>query len=291
MVVFGNPVGPGGRSGLDLPGIQGNGKVSDGAVFRLPGTMAHDRGITVPMGQVYRFDGLGEGSDLVDLYQNGIGDTLADPIAQALHVGDEEIIADELHLLASQFGELLPSGPVVFRKSVLDRYDWVFGDPALPELRHLIGGEFIARRFFEDVLSGGCVKELGRSGIHGNENVLTRHITGLSDRIHDRLNRFFIRFQVRRESALVAYVGGKTFLLQDRFQVMEHFGSHPEGFGKRCSSDGHDHEFLEVDPVVGMGTAVQDVHHGQGKNVGVHATDVAIQGLSAFNCRCLGTGQ
>ena len=46
-----------------------------------------------------------------------------------------------------------------------------------------------------------------------------------------------------------------------------------EGFG----ADGQDHEFLEVDRVVGMGAAIDDVHHRRRQDVRVGAADIAIE--------------
>ncbi len=37
---------------------------------------------------------------------------------------------------------------------------------------------------------------------------------------------------------------------------MEDFGAHPDRFLKRRRADGHDHEFLEIDVIVGMRAAV-----------------------------------
>ncbi len=41
---------------------------------------------------------------------------------------------------------------------------------------------------------------------------------------------------------------------------------------------GHDHEFLDVDGGVGMGAAIDDVHHGNRQDIGVEAADVAVEG-------------
>src|SRR5690606_27018356 len=42
-------------------------------------------------------------------------------------------------------------------------------------------------------------------------------------------------------------------------------------------ADGGDHEFLNVDVRVRVGPAVQDVHHGDGQDVGVRAPQVLVQ--------------
>ena len=58
---------------------------------------------------------------------------------------------------------------------------------------------------------------------------------------------------------------------------MEDFGAHAKGVGEGLGADRHDHELLEVDVVVGVGAAVEDVHHGGGEDAGVDAAEVAIE--------------
>ena len=56
-------------------------------------------------------------------------------------------------------------------------------------------------------------------------------------------------------------------------------------------ADGHDHELLEVDGVVGVHAAVDDVHHRYGQDVGVGAADVAVERKLELVGRGLGDGQ
>ena len=58
---------------------------------------------------------------------------------------------------------------------------------------------------------------------------------------------------------------------------MKDFDSPAQGFGERAGSHRHDHELLEIHIVVGMGAAVEDVHHGRGQNVGTRAAKVTIE--------------
>jgi hypothetical protein len=48
---------------------------------------------------------------------------LSRPSVQALGVGDEQVVADQLDLLAELVGQQLPAFEVVFRHAVLDRQD------------------------------------------------------------------------------------------------------------------------------------------------------------------------
>ena len=64
-----------------------------------------------------------------------------DPAAQALGVGDEEVVADELDPLAEPLGQQLPAVPVLLVHAVLDRDDRVAGAGVLPVGGHLLRGE------------------------------------------------------------------------------------------------------------------------------------------------------
>ena len=60
-------------------------------------------------------------------------------------------------------------------------------------------------------------------------------------------------------------------------EVVEDLGAHSDRLREGGSADRHDHEFLEVDIVVRVRAAVDDVHHRHGQNVGVEAADITEQ--------------
>src|SRR5215510_2815514 len=55
---------------------------------------------------------------------------------------------------------------------------------------------------------------------------------------------------------------------------MEDFRAHTDCFRHVWSANGHDHEFLKVDIVVGMCAAIHDIHHRNRQHAGFHASDV-----------------
>jgi hypothetical protein len=83
--------------------------------------------------------------------------------------------------------------------------------------------------------------------------------------------------QVGGEAALVAESGGQAGLLQHRLQGVVDLDSLAQGLAEGGGADRGHHELLDVHAGVGMGPAVQDVHHGDGKHVRIRATDVAEQ--------------
>ena len=67
---------------------------------------------------------------------------------------------------------------------------------------------------------------------------------------------------------------------------MEGFGTIAQGFPEGGGTQRDDHEFLQVEVVVGVGAAVDDVHHRHGQRHLARATEVAIQRQAGF----LGSG-
>ena len=63
------------------------------------------------------------------------------------------------------------------------------------------------------------------------------------------------------------------------------------GFADVLRADRHDHEFLDVDRVVGMLAAIDDVHHRHRQDARRCAADIAIQRLAGGFGRGLGDGQ
>ena len=72
---------------------------------------------------------------------------------------------------------------------------------------------------------------------------------------------------------------------------MEDFRAIAQGFPESRRTGRNDHEFLEVDGRVGVGAPIDDVHHGDGQNLGVRTAQVAVQGLLQLGRRRLGKRQ
>jgi hypothetical protein len=65
--------------------------------------------------------------------------------------------------------------------------------------------------------------------------------------------------------------------MQTLLQRVEDFGAAAQALGEARRADRHDHELLEVDRIVGMGAAVQDVHHRDRQGRGRNAADIAVE--------------
>ena len=101
-----------------------------------------------------------------------------DALAQALDVGDVEVVADELDFVAQLFGKQLPAVPVVLGHAVLDADDGVGRDPLDIIVHHLGGAEgdaFLGQDVFAVLI------ELAGGRVQGDKAVLARFVAGLLD--------------------------------------------------------------------------------------------------------------
>ncbi len=72
---------------------------------------------------------------------------------------------------------------------------------------------------------------------------------------------------------------------------MEDLGSHPQCFFEAAGAGRHDHELLDINIVVGMGAAVDDVHHRQGQLTGIGAADIFVERHACLFGSSLGNSQ
>ena len=64
-------------------------------------------------------------------------------------------------------------------------------------------------------------------GIHGDLDILPRHISGSLDRLHKEIQHALRIRQIGCKAALIPDSGGQAFLLQQFFQIMINFRTDP----------------------------------------------------------------
>ena len=227
------------------------------------------------------FDGLqrlGNRTDLVQLDQDGVACTQLDALGQTLGIGNEQVVAHQLDLTAQFPGHLLPAFPVLFIQAIFNGDDGILFHQALPVCDQLTGSVLGAGLGqLVKALALGALP-LGGSGIHGQHEVPTGLITGLFDGGQNGFDGLLVAGQVGGKAALVAHGGGQTPGLQDGSQSVEHLGAPAQGLFEAGRTHRHDHKLLRVHGVGGVCAAVQDVHHGHGQAVAVHAAQKTVQG-------------
>ena len=247
--------------------------------------MTHDAGVTGLLGGLDGLERLGERADLIDLDQDRVGGTQLDALLEALGVGDEQVVAHQLHLVANAAGKLNPTVPVLLGHAVLDGDDGIGVDELLPVINHL-GTRVLHALALELVHAGLGVVELGRGRIHGVHEVDAGRKAGLLHGLGDVLERLGVGLKVGRKATLVAHAAAQARLVQHTLEGMVDLSAPTQALGKARGTHRHNHELLEVNVIVGMHAAVEDVHHGRGQQVGVDATQVLIQ----RQARRLGSG-
>ncbi|BAC17851.1 conserved hypothetical protein [Corynebacterium efficiens YS-314] len=273
LVVLGHTVGTCRCTGLDLAAVQRDSQIGDGGVLGLTGTVGHHGGVTCAVCHVDGVEGLGEGTDLVDLDQDGVGGLLGDALLQTGRVGDEEVIADDLNLVTDLGGQCDVAIPVVLLQRILDGDDRVLVDKLGVDVRHLLGGVLATLEVVFAVL-----EELGGSNIQGQGDVLARLEAGLLDGLDDEVQGCTGGLDGRGEAALIAQTGGQALLVDDLLQCVVDLRACAQGLGEGVETDRGDHELLDIHTGVGVCATVDDVHHRDGQHVGVRATDVTEQG-------------
>ena len=79
--------------------------------------------------------------------------------------------------------------------------------------------------------------------------------------------------------------------MQHLLQAVKDLDAAPQGVAEPLKAQRHDHELLQIDRVIGVRPAVDDVHHRRRQQVRPDAAQIAIQRLLAEVGRRLGHGQ
>ncbi len=291
LVVLGHAIRAARRAGLDLAGVEGHGDVGDGRVFGLAGAVRNDGGVAGAVGHLDGVQRLGQGADLVDLDEDGVADMLLNAGGQTLDVGDEQVVADQLHAVADGLGQHRPAFPVRLGHAVFEGDDRIGVGEARPHIHQLLLRQLGAGLGL-DVALLLLIPPLGGSGVDGDLEVLAGLVAGLLDGLHDDLEGVLVLGQVGGVAAFVAHArGGSAVLLEHGLEGVEHLGAAAQGFLEGGRGDRHDHELLDLHVVGGVRAAVQDVHHRHGQLLGVDAADVVVQRQAHALRGGLGAGQ
>src|SRR5690606_2499439 len=143
-------------------------------------------------------EGLGDGANLVELDEDRVGDALLDAAAEALDVGHEQVVADELYFAAELLGEELPAVPIVLVETVLDRndrelvthFDVLFDEGSVVDLLAI-----------ERVLLGVAIVVLADCAIECERNLGAGLVTGSFDCLDDLAECVLVLAELGSESA------------------------------------------------------------------------------------------
>lgn len=284
----------------------------------------HDTPV-VGVGVLSGLNGLGQGTDLVDLQQKSVARLELDGLLDAEGVGDSQIITDNLEV--GGLVEVAPGLPVVLSEGVLDGDNGVLGSQRLVEIGQLLvgeplGGVGVGVLEVQIVLLGVGLVELAGGNIHGDGDLAG--VAGLLDGLGDEVKSLLSSLDIGSDTTLVTNVtsGLAVLLLGQSLQLLVDLSTLTETLGERlggavnsvsfhfpfysrvysaCFIWGKkdllrdNHELLEGQTATGVGATVQDVLEGNGEDVGLLGTgkvgNVNVERDTLLGGGSLGNGQ
>ena len=133
--------------------------------------------------------------------------------------------------------------------------------------------------------------DLGHRRVERDRDLVAGHVAGGANAVHQHVECLGVGAEIGRKAALVADRGAMPLVVKDLLEAVEHLDCHPQSLAERPRPDRHDHELLEVDRVVGVGAAVEHVHHRYGQDVGALPAEVSPQRLALLGGRRVGRGE
>ena len=181
-----------------------------------------------------------------------------------------------------------PPVPVLLGHPVLDGDDRVALDQVDPVVGHLGGRQ---RPSLAGQHVGTVVPQLAGRRVERQGDLFARDPAGQFDRLHQQRDRVLVGGQVRRETPLVPDRGGEPAVGQHGAQHVVGLGPPAQRLAEGRRADRHQHELLEVDGVLGVGAAVQDVEHRDRERVRVGTAHGPVEGNLQLVGHRLGAGQ
>lgn len=282
----------------------------------------HDTPV-VGVGVLGGLDGLGQGTDLVNLQQKSVARLELDGLLDAEGVGDSQVITDNLEV--GGLVEVAPGLPVVLSEGVLDGDNGVLGSQGLVEIGQLLvgeplGGVGVGVLEVQVVLLGVGLVELAGGNIHGDGDLAS--VAGLLDGLGDEVKSLLGSLNIGSDTTLVTNVtsGLAVLLLGQSLQLLVDLSTLTETLGERLGSAVNsvsfhfhfhsrvgspalsgknllrdNHELLEGQTATGVGATVQDVLEGNGEDVGLLGTgkvgNVDVERDTLLGGGSLGNGQ
>ena len=214
MVVLCHSVGAGGGSSFDLPGVQSNCEVRDGGVFCFARAVRCDRSPTCTLTKLNGFDGFAQRTDLIHFNEQCICGVFCNRLADALWVGYQKIITNDLAFITDGFHHQFPGVPVILSEAVFDGNNGVILDPLSPELNHLFASQFLTF-LAEVILLGLLIVKFGSSRVKRDGNLLSAASLEASffDRSEDQFKGFVVCFESRSVAAFITNESAVAFFL------------------------------------------------------------------------------
>ena len=245
--------------------------------------MADDGGVARAFGHFDGLEGFGQRADLVDFDEDGVANAFFDAFFQDFGIGHEQVVTHQLHFFAEFFGQQFPAVPVAFGHAVFNADDGIFFAPGGQHVGPLGAAEFQAAFTSQHVLA--VFVELAAGAVQAQHHVLPRGIARILNGLQNKLNGCLVVVHIGGKATFIAHGHAHAFVVNDFLERMEHFRAIAQRLAERRCAHRDDHELLQVQIVVGVRAAVDDVHHGHGQIFACHAAEIAVQRNARLFCR------
>ena len=119
--------------------------------------------------------------------------------------------------------------------------------------------------------------DLRRRAVQGYDRILARLVTGFSNSLDDGIQHFPVRFHPGGEASLISHRRVEAAGFQDFLQIVINLPTHPQRFPESGGAHGHHHEFLDVQVVVCMHAAIEDIELRHRQQVGAVTAKMAVE--------------
>mmetsp|Transcript_27595 Transcript_27595/g.60369 ORF Transcript_27595/g.60369 Transcript_27595/m.60369 type:complete len:366 (-) Transcript_27595:454-1551(-) len=296
LVVLGQPLRAAWSTRLDLASGQTHCQVSDEAVLGLTRPVAGHHTPASSLGHADGLNGLGHGTNLVHLEQQGVDALSLNAPLHAAGVRDQHVITHNLtQVLRGEPGSGLP---VVLLKGVLNTYDGVLLAEVAVQVQHLSGGLLLG------AVVGGVLEvevvhlvlrhELRGSNVHADLDLAG--VASLLDGVVNKVQALLVGGDVGGKATLVTHVASVLAVLRldQGLQVVVDLAAHAHGLSKRGGTSGQNHELLHGQSIASVAATVDDVEGGDGQDqlaVASEISNVLIQGNTLLSSTSLGHSQ
>ena len=239
LVKLGQTLGTGRGTGLDLARAQTDGNVGDGDVLSLTGAVGDHDTPVVGVGVLGGLDGLGQGTNLVDLEQESVAGLQLDGLLDAQRVGHGQVVTNDLEV--GGLVEVAPGLPVILSEGVLNADDGVLASQRLVQVGQLLvgeplGGVAVGVLEVKVVLLDVTLVELAGGNVQSNVNLAS--VASLLNGSSDEVESLLSGLNVGGNTTLVTNVTSRlaVLLLGQSLKLVVDLSTLAEGLGERGSS-------------------------------------------------------
>ncbi len=233
------------------------------------------------LSHINSFHCFAQSADLVNFDQNRVSNAFFKAHSQTFRVCNKQIIANQLDSVTQSNCQQFPAFEIIFSHTVFNREDWEFVAQTFVVFNHLsvgIGFAFALHFIFAVFI------KFRRSSINSQNNIFTWFVTSVFDGVYNKGQSFVSGLQIRSKTAFIANVCVLTGSFQVFLQSLENFGTHTDSFFNRICRNRHNHKFLNINRVICVFAAVQNVHHWNWQSASHSAAQVTIQRQASFFC-------